>query len=454
VDVLGRRRVGARESDASELVTGPLPSYLNPRSVRDHRAIAAAFDRMAHRTELVLARVLMGTAVATALLVLVMWAELGAPLASRQLALCAVGTSYFGLSWYLLHYGTPRRAAWLRWVNTTVEPTFVTIGILNIAQTNGPEWAATAGAMALYGVAVAVNVYRMKPLLCAHAAIVAIVGYLAVYFGAIEPNITDEMRAHLPPLATWGAWERAFWIALTAGVLAFATTRLRKLAMTRGTELWRRQRVEAEFGRFVSPDVAQAILRGAAGAGAAERREVTVLFCDLRDFTGLCEKETPEQVVALLNTFFEEACRIVREHGGTVNKFLGDGMLALFGAPDEHPNHAQAAAAAAHEMIYAVDRLRERGGVWKHLDVGIGLDTGPVVCGAVGAQTRLEYTAIGSVVNRGARLQGLTRKAHRRIVVSESCVRALGPRANVVSFGEVQLKGFDEPVPVYAFRHS
>jgi class 3 adenylate cyclase len=427
---------------------------MRPQSQSDHRAIQVAYARFATGTDLLVNKIMVMVAGAAALLVLAISSDIGWHLAARQLALCAAAGSYFGLCWYLLTHGYAHKASWVRWVNATVEPTFVTVSIWVVYASHGSSWATATPAFSLYVLVLAVSVCRMQPALCLYAAGMGALQYLVLYYSVIEPGMSAELVAALPPLAAWAAWERVVWLLVISGVLAFATFRMRAMAFASGTETWRRQRLETEFGRYVSKDIVQAIMRGDAGVDTAERREVTVLFCDLRDFTGLCEKEAPEDVIGLLNTFYEDACKVIHAHGGTVNKFLGDGMLALFGAPDEHPNHAQAAAAAAHEILYAVDRLRGQGGMWRHLDVGIGLDTGFVVCGAVGAQSRLEYTAIGTIVNRAARLQGLTRRANRRIVLSRSCVKSLGPRANVVSFGEVKLKGFEDPVPVFAFRHS
>jgi len=454
VDALSRRRPLARGSVDKPIAPGARRRLLRPDSVSDQRVIQLAFSRYAGGADLLVAKLMVAIAGTAAVVVMGLWPSIGGRLASRELALCALAMSYFGLVWYALTRGYVGQEPWMRWLNATLEPTFVTVALWLTLETNGPAWAASTPAFLLYAVALAVSVCRLEPVLCLYAAGVGVVQYLLLHYAAIAPEMPAGLVDRLPTLAPWAAWERVAWMAIFASVLAFATYRMRAMAVTIGTERWRRQRLEQEFGRYVSKDVVHAIMRGDAGFDAAERREVTVLFCDLRDFTGLCEKEAPEDVVGLLNMFYEEACKVIHAHGGTVNKFLGDGMLALFGAPDEHPNHAQAAAEAAHEILYAVDRLRGQGGVWRHLDVGIGLDTGFVVCGAVGAQNRLEYTAIGTIVNRAARLQGLTRQARRRIVLSRSCVKSLGPRANVVSFGEVKLKGFEEPVPVYAFRHS
>jgi class 3 adenylate cyclase len=174
-----------------------------------------------------------------------------------------------------------------------------------------------------------------------------------------------------------------------------------------------------------------------------------VLFCDLRGFTFLCERERPEDVVDLLNTFYERACALVAQHGGTVNKLLGDGMLALFGGPGDRPDHADAAAQTALGLMLMVNDLRRGGGVWTHLAIGIGLDTGEVVLGPVGSRERAEYTAIGSPVNRAARLQSLAERENRRIIVSQTTSRELRRRYRIVSLGAVALKGFASPEEAY-----
>jgi adenylate cyclase len=227
--------------------------------------------------------------------------------------------------------------------------------------------------------------------------------------------------------AELGAGGSIVLLLLCAGALFASGRKLASLASSVQLAARQQRILERHLGRFVSPSVADVILRGDGGLGGAERRDVTVLFCDLRDFTTMCERRHPEDVVELLNTFFERACQIVQQHGGTVNKFMGDGLLALFGAPVEHPQPVNAAVEAAHEMMYAVDELRTRGGIWREFDVGISIDCGDVVVGEVGASSRAEYTAIGTTVNRAARLQGVAREAARRIVLSEECAARLGP---------------------------
>ena len=199
--------------------------------------------------------------------------------------------------------------------------------------------------------------------------------------------------------------------------------------------------------------MARSILANSSEHSRPSRRELTALFCDLRGFTFLCERERPEDVVELLNTVYEGACTIIRSHGGTVNKFLGDGLLALFGAPDDLEDHAYAAAQAAIEIQQLIRYLRQRGGTWTHLAVGIGIDSGDVVVGPLGSTQRVEYTAIGSPVNRAARLQGFAERDSRRIILSDASARAVGKRLEMKRLADVELKGFNRAETIYSLRH-
>lgn len=378
-----------------------------------------------------------------------LWSVIGASLAVPILVLGIVLSSYYGLCAILLAHGHIASYPWLPWISTAIEASFGTIVLVIITHVEGPAWAATSPTLLIYPVVIAVSAARLRPALCIFAAAVSAIEYVTLHDVSLSRASGGDA---LPTLGNWAAAERAFWLMMTGVVTAFVTRKARDLALASGLQASERHRLEREFGRYVSRDVADAILRG--DAGRAERRQLSVLFCDLRSFTSICEREPAERVVEMLNTFYEQACAIIDSHGGTVNKFMGDGVLALFGAPDEHPNHVRAAAEAAHDLVAAADELRRRGGIWRHFDVGIGMDTGEVVVGPVGASRRLEYTAIGPTVNRAARLQSLAGQGRRRIVLSAACLEALGPHANVVSIGAQSLKGFAAPEPVYVFRHS
>jgi class 3 adenylate cyclase len=414
----------------------------------DFDLLEAEVEERRTRWDAGVSRLLAIMSLVAAFVVIVAWDEVGRTAAQALLLLTMIAGLYFTIHWRLLLGGQP--SAQMRWFNSTVEGLLPTLAILIIARFRGPEWALALPVFMAYVVLIAASGARLRPKMCLYTGAVAVLGYLALYYVVLVPALAQSSIT-TPSSADWVVWQRALMLAVCSGLVAYAAVQIRDLAMSVGAEMWHRRVLEREFQRYVSHGVANAIL---SGNNAAERRDVTVLFCDLRDFTALCEQQPPEQVVALLNSFYERACQIVQAHGGTVNKFLGDGLLALFGAPNDLPNHVSAGAQAAHEIMYAADELKAEGGIWQHLDIGIGLDSGPVVMGDVGASSRAEYTAIGTTVNRAARLQGLSREAHRRIVLSQDTARRLGPRANVVGMGSVKLKGLSAPVEVYAFRHS
>jgi len=390
----------------------------------------------------------------SALAVLSAWEHAGREAGQALFLLTVISGLYFALHWRMSLAGVLRDRPWIHAATALVEGVLPTVALYVVARFRGPEWALASPVFLTYPVLIAASGARLRPKLCLLTGGVATMGFVLLYYLALHPNLSVSTGALAPAVEPWGMWQRALLLALCCGVIAYATAKIRDLTANVATEMWQRRVLERELGRYVSKGVASAILSGENSFSAAARRDVTVLFCDLRDFTALCERQPPEQVVDMLNQFYERACRVVHRHGGTVNKFMGDGLLALFGAPDDHPDHVMAAAEAAHEIMYAADELRKQGGIWRTLDIGIGLDSGDVVVGDVGARNRAEYTAIGTTVNRAARLQGLSREADRRIVLSDVCAARLGPRANLVCLGSVKLKGLSTPIDVYAFRHS
>jgi len=210
------------------------------------------------------------------------------------------------------------------------------------------------------------------------------------------------------------------------------------------------------FGRFVSPEVSAQLLDGQIRLGG-ERRTVTILFSDLRDFTQLSEDHAPEQIVELLNDYFQAVVAAAHQHGGTVNKFGGDSTLIIFGAPVAAPNAADRALATALAMRSALETInarRVRDG-WGPLRQGIGINTGVVVAGQIGAEARMEYTVIGAAVNLAARIQGLVKSLPDcDIAFSESTRVALADSSRWAwaDRGAIQLRGRREPVQIYSLN--
>jgi len=208
-----------------------------------------------------------------------------------------------------------------------------------------------------------------------------------------------------------------------------------------------RDRVTNLFGQHVSPEVVERLLVEG-GDSLGDIRRVAVMFVDFRSFTAGARARTPQQVVERLDGAFAILVDILDRHGGIVNKFLGDGFLALFGAPIETPDAARHAVAAAREMLAANARVNDATS-WP-LRIGIGIHFGEVVAGNIGSPRRKEYTVIGDTVNFASRLESLNKEFNSQLLISSAVCDALGDDGrDAVSLGEVPIKGYDRPMAVW-----
>jgi adenylate cyclase len=211
-----------------------------------------------------------------------------------------------------------------------------------------------------------------------------------------------------------------------------------------------RERAVQLFSRFVNPHVVRELIAQGGLSRAGESRQVTMLFSDIRGFTTLSEKRTPQEVVALLNRYFTLQVEVVFRHGGSLDKFIGDCIMAFWGAPLDDPRHARNAVAAAVEMAEVLQRFkRELGEEDADFDVGIGIHTGPAVVGLIGSEQRREYTAIGDTVNLASRIEGLT-KGVSRILVSRDTMLACDNEFQFISHGSFKIKGREQDVELFA----
>src|SRR5215510_12680176 len=208
-----------------------------------------------------------------------------------------------------------------------------------------------------------------------------------------------------------------------------------------------RDRVTNMFGQHVSPAVVDRLLASHADP-PSEIREVCVLFLDIRGFTAMTRKRPADETVTLLNDFFAEMIDIVDHNNGIINKFLGDGFLALFAAPLEDPKAAANALAAGRAMLEAVERWN-KARPDKPLRVGIGIHLGEAVTGTVGSPQRKEYTVIGDTVNLAARLEQLTKETGSQLLVSSAVHRATTGADGATDLGPLPIRGYDEGVRVW-----
>jgi len=206
------------------------------------------------------------------------------------------------------------------------------------------------------------------------------------------------------------------------------------------------------FSRFLNPDVVRQIVDQGETIESlsGKTRHVSILFSDIRGFTTLSETRPPQEIVGLLNRYFSRQVAVVFRHGGTLDKFIGDCIMAFWGAPLDDARHAERAVAAALEMEQVLLAFkRELGQAGAEFDVGIGVHTGPAVVGFIGAEQKLDYTAIGDSVNLASRIEGLTKDANCRILVSRDTVAACHNAFAFISRGSYKVKGRTQEVELF-----
>ena len=211
------------------------------------------------------------------------------------------------------------------------------------------------------------------------------------------------------------------------------------------------------FGKVVDPEVRDYLMSGAGRASlgetlGGETREVTVLFCDIRSFTAMSEKMAAAEVVSLLNRYFTALGQCITAHHGIINKYIGDAIMAIFGAPVASQNSAEDAFLAAMDMRKALVQVNKEfieDGL-PELKFGIGIHTGPVFAGTIGAENRMEYTVIGDTVNTASRLESLCKTYTTDLLVSEAAASKLKTPLEFVT--DAQIRGKTEPMKVYTFN--
>jgi adenylate cyclase len=210
------------------------------------------------------------------------------------------------------------------------------------------------------------------------------------------------------------------------------------------------------FNRFLDPRVVKELMDKGQTAESLSGRsgELTVLFSDIRGFTTLSESRTPQEIVNLLNGYFSHQVEVIFRHGGTLDKFIGDAIMAFWGAPADDPRQAENAVACALEMADTLQAFkRELGAQGETFDVGIGIHTGPAVVGFIGSEQRQDYTAIGDTVNLASRIEGQT-KGVARVLVSADTRRRCGETFDFIDHGSYKVKGRSQEVQLFEPRRK
>ncbi|MDD5329762.1 MAG: adenylate/guanylate cyclase domain-containing protein [Sulfuricella sp.] len=212
-----------------------------------------------------------------------------------------------------------------------------------------------------------------------------------------------------------------------------------------------REKTVQIFNRFLDPRVVKELVSHGTTTESisGQAREITVLFSDIRGFTTLSEIHTPAEIVALLNRYFSMQVEVIFRHGGTLDKFIGDAIMAFWGAPGEDAAQAEHAIAAALEMADTLDRFRQEiGAMGATFDVGIGIHSGPAVVGFIGSEQRQDYTAIGDTVNLASRIEGQTKGIGRILVSADTMARCPGA-LEFIDHGLFKVKGRTQEVQLF-----
>ncbi|MCF8152362.1 MAG: CHASE2 domain-containing protein, partial [Sulfuritalea sp.] len=288
------------------------------------------------------------------------------------------------------------------------------------------------------------------------AAVLGALAYLGLRLSALRSVILVVLAMQLSALVAYLLFKQSLLFPLAhlqAGMLVVLIC-LSLLRLTR--EERERKRIGQMFGRYVSPQVVTTLLASSELPElGGQSRQISVLFSDIRNFTTYSEKLSAREVVELLNTYFERACAVLLAEGATIDKFIGDAIMAEFGAPLEQPDHARHALRAAVALrgvalefrAWVEQRFADRG--LPEFDIGIGVHSGEAVIGNIGSSARMEYTAIGDTVNIASRLEGQTKETGAHILASRDTVLAFGPGLNTGLLHRLTVKGRAAPVEAY-----
>ncbi|HYE85562.1 MAG TPA: adenylate/guanylate cyclase domain-containing protein [Vicinamibacterales bacterium] len=287
------------------------------------------------------------------------------------------------------------------------------------------------------------------------AAMAAVVGLAGALLNAWW---TAAVVATVAAIFIWQSvmwFARGIWLPIAVPMLTLLLAFIGDLAWKYFVEGREKRQVKKLFSRYVSKDVYdQLVANPSLAALGGSRRHMTVLFSDIRGFTTMSEKGSPEDVVHQLNQLFARMVAVVFAHRGTLDKFVGDMIMALYGAPLDDDDHAEHAVQTALAMIAT---LREMNREWAvegkpQLDIGIGINTGEMIAGNVGSETIMSYTVIGDAVNLGARLESLNKDYGTRIIISEATRQRLKGRYDIHPLGDVIVKGKTAPVAIYEVK--
>ncbi len=333
-----------------------------------------------------------------------------------------------------------------RFFNSLVEAMLVTWFVLAFAYVVDPVFAYTAPPSYTYFVFIMFTILQLDFALSIFMGVICallFVGTGLYTFAGVREIPGEKLLTSPIPILAKGV------LFVLGGIVAgFVARELRHRTVHAIESMDEKNRAIEMFGKHVSPKVADALLKSG-GEFAGEQKFICVMFLDIRNFTSFSERTAPKDVVAFLDTLFEPLVEIVNRHGGIVNKFLGDGFMAVFGAPVSEGQPCRDAISAAIDIVAEVDKMVADKKI-PPTNVGIGLHAGEAITGTIGAQSRKEYTVIGDTVNLASRIEQLTKKFGAKILVSDAVWDNAG-KLDVAAeaLEKTEVKGREAPVQVY-----
>lgn len=282
----------------------------------------------------------------------------------------------------------------------------------------------------------------------------------AILVGAMVPRLSAVKGVFLVSalfglqiyLAQWLFTHAALWINIVYPLLALLLLYISLTIYRYFTEERERKKIKRAFSHYVSKSVVNEMLKDPSRLKlGGDKKDLSVLFSDIRGFTTISESLSPEELVGLLNEYLTVMTDIVFKYEGTLDKYMGDAIMAIYGAPLELPDHPQRACNSALEMIESLGKLNEK---WikeqkTPLDIGIGINTGVMMVGNMGSQQRFDYTVMGDAVNLGSRLEGANKSYQTNIIISESTYQRVKDDFFCMELDSVRVKGKKVPVKIY-----
>lgn len=311
----------------------------------------------------------------------------------------------------------------LRYLNALIETSFPTLGLFATAQMVDATHALFSPVASTYYFFILLAALRLDFFICLFTGFVAAVGYGSLLLYVQHRGVPGAQVVLDTSLVMTAVMKDLFLFA--CGALSGLVARhVRENMLATMKVVDEKREIVGIFSQLVSHQVADEILNRPGGV-RSEVRDVTILVVDIRNFTSLAEITPPDDLVEYLNTIWGAGIRVVHSHGGTINKFLGDGFMAVFGAPAEDPRHAEKAVWSALNLLGEMTALHASTSI-PETRLGIGIHTGPALLGIVGTEDRREYTVIGDTVNVAFRIEQLNKEFDSQLLISEAVKRQTG----------------------------